>query len=201
MRQSDVNEWINDEVVSFYNTTSLVDLSSPDEHVGVVNRRNDDVPTYPFVGIQKISGTPDSAGLGNSELFVDEKTHDVNGILTSITYRRDVTYRLNLIPVTDGKPLFRDNLVDDITDTFSLIARQNAYPSDVNSLMVDEATPQGRSDDFVYADGVAMEIKYSRYITDDDPTAAETVNLDIDVTDDDPDVDDDTDADAFDETL
>jgi hypothetical protein len=199
MRKSDVNEWLNDEVVSFYNTTSLVDLSSPDEHVGVVNRRNDDVPTYPFVGIQSINSTPKSAGMGNRNVFADTLNYDTNDVIQSIDYRKDVSYRVELIPVTNDDVLLRDDLAEELGMHISLVTRVNRYPDDIKKLDVDTTSTGGRPEDFIDSESIPLDIKYSSFITHDDVTAAETVNVDIDVTDDTP--YDENDADAFDETF
>lgn len=194
MRQSDVVEWLHDEIESFLSNSTLVSPSTPAEHVGLAEKR--DERTYPFVGIQKIASTSETGGIGSGEIRVDEVTYDSNGVVQSITYRRDVTLRVEVLPTTDGDRHLRDNLLDDLADHFTVLARNGDVPEDIEPPSVEEATPQGRPDDFVYTDGLPMEIEYARYHTDDSVTAAEEVNVDVDAGDGDGNT-----ANSFDETF
>lgn len=181
MRQTAVINWLHDEIVTFLSNSSLVSLSSPGDHVDLVDERDDN--PYPFVGIQKIGSNDNNAGIGNGQVFVDSLSYDSTDTLVSITYRRDVTFRVNVIPVTNNDAKLRDDLADDLDDHFARLARNGPLASDMDDLRVEEATPQGRPDEFVYGDGIPIEIDYSRYQTDNDPLVADTVNVDIDVRD------------------
>lgn len=183
MRESAVINWLDSEIATFLSNSSLVSLTTPGDHVGLAKERDNDAGVYPFIGIQQIATRPHSAGIGNGELAVDSFTYDVNGVLQSIDYRRDITLRLSVIPVTDGNAKLRDDLSEDLTDHLALVARQEDHPSDIDGMHVEEATPQDRSNDFVWADGIPLEIEYERYIIDSNPDVAETVNIDIDVKD------------------
>jgi hypothetical protein len=202
MLRSDINEWLNDEVVLFYNFTPLVSLSSPDDHVGMANSRDEDSTIYPFVGIRKVGSRPESAGLGNRKVFADTLNYDDNDVLTSIDYRREVTYNVELVTITDGNQKLRDDLSEELAAHFSLVARLEEYPDDVEKLDVDSTEPDSRTDEWVYGEAVPLDITYSSITTRTDIPAAESVNLDVDVSDDlDVDVDDTSDPDAFDETF
>lgn len=196
MRESTVINWLNDEISTFLSNSSLVSLSTPDEHVGLAQERDSNSQVYPFVGIQQIASRPHSAGIGSGELSVDFHSYDSNDLLTAIDYRRDVTLRLSVIPTTDNDAQLRDDLGEDLTDHLALVARKKDHPTDIDGMHVEEATSQNQSEDFVWADGIPVEIEYERYITDNDPAVAETVNIDIDVTDD---LDTSSSSDAFSE--
>lgn len=198
MRESDVIEWLISESTTFLSNSSLVSLSTPAGHVDVAEAG--DPPVYPFIGIQKIASTSDSAGIGSGELYVDDLSYTNDGVLESITYRRDVTLRVEVIPVTDEDPKLRDDLTTDLTDFYSKKVRKDTLHSDMEGLKIEEATPQGRADDFVRADGIPIEIDYERYLVDNDPDVADTVNVDIDVGDE-ADTDSTTDTDTFDESF
>jgi len=192
MRESDVIEWLIDESVAFLDTTSLVSVSTPSNHADEAQFHDGHV--YPFVAVQQIGSTSESAGIGKGELFVDSLSYDTNDVLQSITYRRDVSLRVNVVPVTDEDPKLRDDLATDLTDHLSLVAEKNDHPDDIDDISVGEATPQDRPDDLVAADGIPLDVEDSRYVTDDDPDVAETVNVDVEVGDTSP-------ASTFDETF
>jgi len=196
MKESEVVNWLYTETVDVLDTSSLLSLSSPNDHVGLAEKGEDTI--YPYVGIQEIANRPQSTGVGSGEVFVDETVYDSQDVLQSITYRRDVIKRVQLIPTTDGDAQLRDDLGGELADHFSVITRQGNLPTDIEALTVEEGTPQDRTDDFVRAHGVPMEITYSRYITNNDPAVADTVNVDIDVTED---VDTAASDDAFNETF
>jgi len=181
MKQSDVVIWVHDEVKSVLNSTNLVNLGTPDDHVDLADDREDH--PYPFVGIQKVTGIPQSAGIGSGNLSVDALNYDNNNVLQSIDYGRDTVLRLNIIPLTDGDAQLREDLGDELADHFELLLRQDNLHADMEDIDVGEATPQDRTDDFVRADGIPLEIEYTRFITDDDPATAKTVKVDVDVAD------------------
>lgn len=203
MKESDIHEWLLSEVTTILSNTSLVSLSNPATHVDVASAF--DESTYPFVGILGIANTSQSAGIGNGDVVVDDTTYS-GGQLQSITYRIDKELRVELDPVTDNDPKLRDDLCTELSDHFSLLARNGNHPADMEPPDVDESTTQNREDDFVRGEGVPMDIEYSRYIVDDDPDVATDVNLDIDAeapdetSGDTNDVDGVT-IDAFDETV
>jgi hypothetical protein len=186
MKESDVNDWLHSECVSILQSTSLLTLSTPNNHVGIAEDRDDQ--TYPFIGIRGISSTSQSAGIGSGDMYVDSVNYS-NGTADSVTFRREPTLRVELVPVTDNDQQLRDDLVDELVDHFSTLGRLDDYPADVEEVDVDEATVQGRPSEFVYADGVPLDVDYNRYVTKS-VAAAETVNVDIDASDT---VDDDTD--------
>lgn len=181
MRTSAVIQWLLDECEAVLQQSNRVSLSTPANHVDVAEPSLDH--PYPFVGIQPIADNSMSAGIGNGDLFVDSLTHDSNGVLQATTYRRDSTLRVEAIPVTDDDPKLRDELADELEDHFSLYSRTGGQPSDMDPPQLDNSTPQGRSDDFVDSTGIAMEIEYEHFITDDDPDVATSVNVEIEVGD------------------
>jgi len=198
MQQSAVIEWLDYQIATVLADTSLLSLSTPTEHVGLAQRR--DTQIYPFVGIRTISAQPLEGGLANGELFVDTLTKDGNGVVQSITYRRESRLRLEVDPVTDGNPKLRDELVAALVDHFTLLERRDNTPDDI-TLSVAEASPQDRADEFVRLSGLTLVIEYERFITDDGPVVADEVNLDVDVGDSDDTVSESEDADAFDELI
>lgn len=181
MRQTDVIEWLASEAITVLNTVSYLSLETPANHVGLAQDRDEEI--YPFVGIQKISTASEDAGIGNGQLYAESASYS-NGTIDSVTYGKDSTLRVNVIPTTDGDREVRDKLVEDLEDHFLLFARdERSVPDDMEEPTVEEPTPQGRPEEFVYADGVPIEIEYTRYIENSDVTAAETVTLDIDTED------------------
>lgn len=182
MRESDVKLWLINETSTFLSNSSLVSLSNPDTHVDTAEAHDD--KTYPFIGLQSISSTPQSAGIGSGDVFVDSINYDTNGVVESIDFYREVTYRAELIPTTDGDEQLRDDLSDDLSDYLARIARKGEYPTYFEELSSDDSSPSDRTSDFVRATGVAVEVTYKRLETDTDITPAATVNLDIDVADD-----------------
>lgn len=199
MKQSDVVVWVHDEIKSVLNTTSLLSLNTPDDHVDLADDREDH--PYPFVGIRKSTTRPQSAGIGSGGLYVDALNYDNNDVLDSIDYAKDIVLRLLVIPTTDDDAKLREDLTEELANHFELQLRQDNLHSDMKDLDVEEGTPQGRPDDFVRADGLPLEIEYKRTITDSDPTAAETVNMDVDIGDYDDDISESSDVDGFDETF
>jgi hypothetical protein len=193
MRESDVKQWLIGEVSSFLDSSPLVSLANPSEHVDVADAHNDE--TYPFVGIQRTSSTPQTAGIGSGNARVDSVNY-ANSVAESITYRRDVLLQLNVIPVTDGNQALRDDLTNDLSDYFARIGRRNTHPEDIRNVNPRTGSPVDRASDFVRASSVVLEIPYSRYHVDDSITAAEEVNVDIDVED-----PDGASSDAFDESF
>jgi len=180
MNESDVIKWLLSESETVLQQSNLVSLTTPANHVDVAEPSMSH--PYPFIGIQKITTNTRSAGMGGGDLFVDELTY-TNGTLDSITYRRDSSLRVNVIPVTDDAPSLRDDLADEVTDHFSLFARTGGEPDDMDPPDIDDSTPTGRSDDVVDASGIAMTIDYETFIVDNDPQVADTVNVDIEVGD------------------
>lgn len=187
MNLSDVNEWIHDEVVSLLNTTSLVNPATPSQHVGLAERRDETGHgPYPYVAIQKLTSVPESQGLGNGRLFVDDLSY-TNGVLDSITFGEEIEYRLELHVLTDGDERLRDDLGEQLAHHFRLFARTDGQltgpnlPADIDPIEVTEATPSGRVEDFVRGDGVTLTVPYTRYSTESDPTVADIVNLGVDV--------------------
>lgn len=202
MRQSAVIDWVHDEIVATLTATGLVSLASPAQHVGVVTERThgDGPDVYPFVGIRTLASRNTQAGIGSGEAYVDSTTYQ-NGVLQSVTYRREPTLRLELVVVTDADARLRADIAEDLSDHFATLVRTGGTPADLTIESVTEATPEDRAEELVRADGVGLEIAYDRYETDDDPDVAETVNLDVDVTETEPDATDDTETDAFDESF
>lgn len=200
MQLSAVNDWLDGEVVSFFEATTLVDLANPDAHVDLVQSRDD--YAYPFVGIRPIATPSATQGLGNGNQTADDATYDDNGVLQSITYRRDATYRLELAPLTDGDRRLRDDMAGELVDHFALLVKKDDLPDDVSALRIDDGEPGGRPDEYVYGTGIPLEVDFQRYTVDDDPQAAESVDLDVTVSDDDdPNVGDTTDPTAFSESF
>jgi len=181
VNESDVIQWLLDECETVLTQSNYVSLSTPVNHVDVAEPSMDH--PYPFVGIQPIATNQTSAGIGNGNLFVDSLNYGSDGILDSITYRRESTLRVETIPVTDDDPKLRDDLGTELTDYFNLYTRTRGQPSDMDPPQIDESTPQGRSDDFIDSDGIAMEITYEHFITDTDPDVAESVNVELQVGD------------------
>jgi len=196
MRTSAVITWLHDEIATVLTNTTLVSLTTPESHVDLAQDRDDQ--RYPFVGIDKRSSDPQSAGLGSGTSFVDSISTDANGVVQSVTRRRDKTLRVAVQTVTDGDEKLRDDLHEDIEDHLAHVARTGSYPDDIREITVHTTTPTGRPDEFVYGDGTPLEIEFSRFTVDDSITAAETVNVDIDAADDAGGTNADT---AFDETL
>lgn len=168
MKESDVVNWLLNEIETYLTNTTLVSLSTPSKHTDVAE--TGDPPVYPFVGVQKIASRSQSAGIGSGELHVDSFNMTGNTV-DSIDYRRDVTFRVEVIPVTDDDAQLRDDLVDELANRFALIARRQSFPFDMEDLAVEESSPQGRPDAFVRGEGVPVEIDYSRYFTDAVPWA------------------------------
>jgi hypothetical protein len=181
MRKSAVVTWLYDEVDRFYQGSSLVSLQAPTDHVGIAEGR--EPPTYPFVGIQEVSGTPQTAGIGGGTLRVHERTTDANDILQSVTYVRTTQLDVRLQPVTDGDRQLRDDLTEDLASHVEMQQRTGDTPEDMDILSVGDVTPTGRPDEFVYGDGIPLSVEYDYFRTDDDPDVAETVNVDVDVAD------------------
>lgn len=181
MNQSDVIQWLLSECETVLTQSNRVSLSMPSNHVDVAEPSMEH--PYPFVGVQPITTNQMSAGIGNGNLFVDSLNYGSDGILNSITYRREPTLRVEAIPVTDDDPKLCDDLGTELVDHFDLYTRTGGQPVDMDPPQIDDSTPQGRSDDFVDSDGIAMEIAYEHYITDDSPAVATTVNMDIEVGD------------------
>jgi len=181
MKSSDVMQWLLDECATVLTQSNVVSLSTPANHVDVTEPSLDH--PYPFVGVQPIATNSTSAGIGAGDLFVDSLNYGSDNILDSITYRRESTLRVETIPVTDDDPKLRDELSTELTDHFNLYTRKGGQPSDMDPPQIDDSTPQGRSDDFVDSDGIAMEIEYEHFITDTDPDVARTVNTEIQVGD------------------
>lgn len=197
MRESAVLTWIMDECETVLANSSLVSISTPSDHVDVAEPGMDH--PYPFVGVQKIAANPQSAGIGSADVFVESvKDTDNDGYVDEITKRRDIDLRVSVIPVTDNDAKLRDDLGGELSDHFAVIGREGASNDDIGEIETDEASPQGRPDDLIRADGIPLEIEYSRYIVDSSVTAAETVTVDLDVGDQDEDVSESSDADAID---
>jgi len=182
MEASDVVSWLIDECVTVLSTTNTVSLSTPADHADIA--QSGSPPTYPFVGIQTIGADQESAGLGSGSLFVDDLSYDTNDVLQSITFARVPIRRYEIVPVTDDDPKRRDQLVTDVADHFSRYERDTgSLPTDMNTLTTDSPSNQDRTSDYVRADGLPLDIEYTRYIVEDDPTVAETVTVDLDAGD------------------
>lgn len=179
MKTTDVKEWLHDECVTVLANTNAVTLNSPASHVDHADER--DGQTYPFVGIREISSTSRSAGLGNGSVYVADLTYE-NGIVQSITYKVVPTLRVELLPLAENDRGLQSTLGDDIIDHFLILSRRDEYPADVETVSVEEASPQHRNDEYVYADGIPVEVTYERYRTES-VTAAEAVSLDVSVGD------------------
>lgn len=196
MNTDDVINWLYSEVTTLLADTDLASLNTPSDHVALTNQRDgDDDGPYPFVGIRPLNAANTSAGIGNGSLYVDD-VQRTDGVVDSIVYRAEPTLRVELVPVTNGDRRLRDNLVDDLTDHFSLLARTNNHPEDIETVTPDESAVQNRSDAFIYGDGLPLDVSFKRYATDNDPDVAESVNLDVDVSE--TPLDDSDDTDAFD---
>lgn len=197
MEKDDVIDWLYDEAVSVLTDSTHVSLGTPGDHVGLAERRDDQ--TYPFVGIQEIATSQAPQGIGNGDVYVADTTY-TSGTLQSITYGVEPTLRVELIPLTDGDRRLRDQLTSELADHFSILARTESYGhADVENVATEEGTPQNRSSEFVYAEGVPVEVTYQRYTTDTDPDVVDEVNVDVDVSD--TPLDDSDDADGFDESF
>lgn len=196
MRESDVKLWLINQTTTFLSNSPLVTLTTPSEHTDTAEEHDDAV--YPFVGLQSLASVPQTAGLGSGDVFVESINYGSDGVVDSIDFYREVTYRGELIPTTDGDSLLRDDLSDDLSDYFARIARKGEYPTDVASFDVGDSSPSDRPDDFVRASSVGVEVTYKRLERDTDITAADTVNVDVTATDDPSTASGDT---AFDETF
>jgi len=201
MKQSELTKWLFDELTQVLMetpNTGITSLSEAADNVDIAEG-SDDGP-YPFIGVQPIATSPQSAGIGNYQTYVDEKTY-VNGVLDSVTLRRESRVRYNFIPTTDDNPKLRDDLKDAIVDYFAVKMRNDEFPEDLDPKVIGETTPSDRPTEFVNSNAIPFVTVYKRYITDNDPDVAEEVNLDVDVSGSvDGMIDDnDTDGDAFDE--
>jgi len=195
MRKTDVVQWVAGECQTVINDATYVTTSTPADHVGDADDRAE--YPYPFVGIRRLSSESQSQGMGNGNLAVHEIRY-TNNVADAIVYEKESTLRVDLLPTADGDRLVRDKLSEDLEDHFSLFARESqSVPDDMDPPEVEEITPQGRVDDFVYTDGISVTIDYERHIVDDSITAAEDVNIDIDVED----PSDGSQADAFDDSF
>jgi len=199
MNQSDVTTWLLDELETILDTTSLVSLPNPTSHVDVADSHDDQ--TYPFVGVQFISGDSESGGIGRGNLVVDNVNYDDSGLVQSIVRRKDITLRIEVVPVTDDDPALRDDLGDAITDHFSLVNEKGTHPDDIDEIRPEESSSAGRPSEFVRGQGLPLEIEYSRYLVDENVTGVESVNLDVSVGDTDNVVDEDDDPTAISDTV
>lgn len=182
MKQTDLITWFYDEVVTVLTDTSLVALDDVQQHVGLARER--ETPRYPFIGIDHDGGDPRSAGIGSDTTFVETLTFDNNDILESITYRRDTELTVELQTLTDGDKELRSELAQEIRGHFAILSRQQTYPTDVQTLRVQETRQTGRPDEFVYGNGTVFPVTYSTFVTDPDPDVAETVNLAVEAAED-----------------
>lgn len=182
MKQTDVIRWLSDELDTALSNSDVVTLTNRGPHIGLANARPEGL--YPFIGIDYDGGDPRSAGIGADTTFVDSKSFDENGILESITYRRDTELDVTVHVLTDGDRERRDNLADDIQGHLHILARTDDYPSDMSEFAVGDANPSSRPDEFVYGDGTSLELEYSTFWVDDQPDVAKDVNIDIEVADD-----------------
>jgi len=203
MQQSDLTNWLFGQLQQVLIDTPNTGINSESDLNGNVDIAEGDVDhPYPFIGIQTISNSPLTGGIGSGEIKVDDMTYS-GGILQSITYRKDSRIRYDLIPVTDGRPKLRDDLSDAISDHFGVLTRTDGYPDDVTPRQIGENTPQDRPDEFIRASGTPLVLEYERTIVDNDPDVAQEVNVDVDVSGSNGGVIDesDSDKDAFDETF
>ena len=190
MNQSELMVWLFGELRTVLAETDDTGISAESDATNNVDITEGDTEyTYPFIGVQPIAQNPQSQGIGSGTVTVDEHRTDDDGILTEIVYRKDADVRVSVVPVTDNNPQLRDTLVDAVVDHFSVLARTGGYPDDVTFQLVGEATPQGRPEDRVRGTGVPLALTYERYIVDNDPDVADTVNLDIDTMGDDETID------------
>jgi len=198
MKRTDVVTWVYDTVVDVLDSTSLVDVTTPTQHVDIAEDR-DDVSNrpYPFVAIAVNGVDPQTGGIGNDTSRVATVTYD-GGVVSSVERARDKQLRCTVTVLTDGDRGLRTALTERVSDTIAVRADTERHPTDIDTVRVGEATPSGRPENYVYGDGIPLTIEYTTYITDDAVTAAETVNVDVAVSDDPT---DDTPTTAYDETL
>lgn len=181
MNQSDVIKWLLSECQTVLEQSNAVSLTDASNHVDVAQPSLDH--PYPFVGVQPLTTNHRSAGIGNGDIFVDSLNYGNDGVLDSITYRREPSIRVETIPVTDDDPSLRDDLGDELADHFGLFSRTGGQPSDMDPPGVDDTSTEGRPDDFIDSSGVGMIIDYEHFIVDNDPLVAKEANLDIKVGD------------------
>jgi len=181
MNQKDLTQWLFGELRTVLSDTANTGLSSPTDAEGHTDITEGDVDhPYPFIGVQPITQNPVSQGLGNGVVTVADIIYN-SGVASEVHYERESDVRVSLIPVTDGSVALRDNLADAVVDHFSVLSRTGEYPDDVSFRTIGESRPQGRPNERVRGVGVPLALSYDRTIVDDDPTVAETVELDIDV--------------------
>lgn len=181
MKTSDVMDWLLTECQTVLEQSNGVSLTDASDHVDIAQPSIDH--PYPFVGVQPLATNPVSAGIGSGNIFVHNLNYDGNDVLDSITYRRDSSLRLEIIPVTDTNPSLRDDLGDELTDHFSLLARTKEQPADMEPPDIDESSIEGRPADFINSSGIGMTIDYEQYMTDTDPEVALNVTATIEVGD------------------
>jgi len=166
MKKSEVVQWLLNESETVLTQSNYVSLSNEANHVDVASPSLDH--PYPFIGVQKLATNTRSAGIGNGDVFVDSLNYGSDDVLDSITYRREATMEVEVIPVTDDDPELRDDLSEEVADHFSLYSRTGGQPVDMDPPDVDDETTRGRPSDFIDTSGVALSIDYEHTFTDID---------------------------------
>jgi hypothetical protein len=198
MNSDELIAWLLDVTETALSNSTAVSVATPSDHVDITSAH--DETTYPFVGIEPISLTPESAGLGNDTLVADSVITNNSGDVTGVTDALRRSFSIDVIPVTDDDPATRDALTDELTFAFAQRADSGDTPEDIHDLSVGESTPRGRPDSFVRANGTQLD---GVLVTRADRTlpTAQTVEWSIVLTEGDTDVDyGDPYGDTYDET-
>jgi len=183
MNQSAVTQWLFGElrqVLADTTGTGVTDISDAQNNVDVADPSIDH--PYPFIGVQAIASNPQSKGIGNGQLVTTGEQY-VDGVVDEIDHERDTELRVSLIPVTDNNVKLRDDLTDALANHFALVSKKDEHPDDLTIQQIGESSPQGRTDEFVRSSGVPLVVEYTTNVTDDNPEAAEAVDMNIDVAD------------------
>lgn len=178
MNTSELLTWLMDNTESVVTDSNSISVSDPSTHVDVADAHDESV--YPFIGIQPISMSPVSGGLGKKNLTTTAIRTDNTDTFVGVTgtLRRD--FSIEIIPVTDDDHAVRDALTDEILLYFETLVDVGDTPDDITGLSTGQSTPSGRADSFVRANGVELSGTLHTH-TDTDLPAAESVNWKIDV--------------------
>ncbi len=198
MRKSDVVQWLATSLRDHLESSTLVSITDGAPHVDIAEDRDAvEGRPYPFVGITPVSNTPHERGIG-TDITQPTAVNYSSGTVDSIDRTVTQTLRVTVTALTDGDRKLRSDLTEDIQHELGARVSTDEHPADITDIDVGEAAPSGRPSQFVYGDGIPIEIEYEYIRTDTDVIAAEEVNVDVDVgeTADDPNA-----ADAIDESV
>lgn len=182
---------VKDAVYSELKTviTDNTSVSTPKEHVGILNRDNDAV--YPFLGFEILAGNRINTGI-TGDTRVDALILDASDNLDKVRYRRDYELFVDIgVLADDSDDEQKDALYTDLVDHFDSFSGETVgkEPSDLQS-DVSEIEDQGFDDAAPNSPGVVgdrqtFRLEYSRFITEDtDVVPMDTVNLRVEDFDD-----------------